>query len=324
VTDNLNNFDDELDALVDAARQDEWNEIQEQMEEGTYEPTSLVPEGWHEVSSSYEPCKIRISRESYDAIMFNEEPCPACHGTGRIQITEQWEETDRYHVINKSCPVDFRMKSKLGIIKKLLPSRYYRSNIGTLKPSPNSKMDMQRQATVIQHLWNNSTRSFLFYGDPGTGKTTFATALVRHALERDWEGHIHTGCGNFNTVSWIQYLNWDTYIQSLLDWQNHPDTAEEPSVTPTLIHNNAAKGRTTCLVIEEIDKSRLTEFKANKLFELVCAMDATESQLIITTNYATKEEFQSWLCQGDTRIVGEAIWRRLSDNCKFVSCPKAK
>jgi len=309
---------DELDVPEEKASiEDEWNKIQEQMANGTFKPK---PPQWHTVESPYQPGKVRISRERYDAIMFDDEPCPVCNGTGKIQVVQQWGETESRRTVAETCPVDYRMKAKLACIKRLLPMRYQRSSLYTLKPSSNSKMSMEHQAKIIQHLRDNPNRGFFFYGEPGTSKTTFATALVRYALERDWDRHVVAGYGNFNPVSWIHYLNWDTYIQSLLDWQNHPDTAEEPDLTPSNIRKWKQKGYTPCVVIEEIDKSRLTEFKANKLFDLVCAMDEAKSQLIMTTNYATKEDFQAWLCQADTRLAGEATWRRILDNCKIVNC----
>jgi hypothetical protein len=127
----------------------------------------------------------------------------------------------------------------------------------------------------------------------------------------------------YKTTFWIHYLNWDTYIQSLLDYQNHPNEAPPPVLSPRLIRENKERDRTSCIAIEEVDKSRLTEFKANKLFELVCAIDDTQSQLIMTTNHRSEESFQSWLYKTDNETInltGEPIWRRIADNCKMIDC----
>jgi hypothetical protein len=110
-----------------------------------------------------------------------------------------------------------------------------------------------------------------------------------------------------------------------LDWQNHPDEddAEAPVLSPRLIRDSVKKGRKPCIVIEEVDKSRLTEFKANKLFELVCAVDDTQSQLIMTTNHRSEESFQAWLYKTDNEAInltGEPVWRRIVDNCKLIEC----
>jgi hypothetical protein len=59
------------------------------------------------------------------------------------------------------------------------------------------------------------------------------------------------------------------------------------------------------------------------LFELLCAVDDTQSQLIVTTNHLSVESFQSWLYRTDNEAVnltGEPVWRRIVDNCKLVEC----
>jgi hypothetical protein len=89
-------------------------------------------------------------------------------------------------------------------------------------------------------------------------------------------------------------------------------------VTAKLIRDSAEAGRRPVLCIEEIDKSRLTEYKANKLFDLVQAMDANRGQLIITTNHKTMEDFEAFLYKTENaaiNLAGEPIWRRIADNC---------
>ena len=211
-------------------------------------------------------------------------------------------------------------------IKRALPSRYQRNNLWTLQPSSASKMSLQRQAKMLEFLRNNPDDGYFFFGAPGTSKTTFSAALVRRAIDRDWKTKILDSQGFpsvYKTTFWIHYVNWDSYIQSLLDYQNHPDSAPEPTLTPRLIRQNAERGRTSCIAIEEIDKSRLTEYKANKLFDLVCAIDETKSQLVITTNHRSEESFQTWLYRTDNESVnlaGEPVWRRIVDNCKLIEC----
>ena len=99
-------------------------------------------------------------------------------------------------------------------------------------------------------------------------------------------------------------------MQEYLDYQNHPDDAPAPSVTPRLIRETKAAGRRFALCLEEF-------------FELMVAMDETGGQLILTTNHTTKESFQKWLYRTDNdaiNMAGEPAWRRISDNCLMIEC----
>jgi len=287
-----------------------------------------TPPQWHTIESPYHPERVSWTPQLHDAVMFGDTPCPYCNDENDnvLYVVEQLGDTDQRRTMPCSCPCQKTRRFKRPYIQRLLPTRYQRNNLWTLQPSSASKMSLQRQEKVLAFLRENPDSGYFLYGAPGTSKTTFATALVRRAIDRDWKTKILDSQGFpmvYKTTFWIHYLNWDTYIQSILDWQNHPDTAPEPTLTPRLIRQNAERGRTSCIAIEEIDKSRLTEFKANKLFDLVCAIDETKSQLIITTNHKTEESFQSWLYRTDNESVnlaGGPVWRRIVDNCKMIDC----
>ena len=230
---------DEFERLFgDNAEADAVEKAWAELENGTFQPKPKPPE-WHVIESPYHP-GLTIPAKTYDAIMFGITPCTFCNGTGEITVVEQWGDTDIRRTVSRPCRVETKMREKKAYIKRLLPSRYQRSNILSLEPSPNSKMSLERQARVIRFLKDNQHRGYFFFGGPGTGKTTYATSLVRGALERSWDKHIATrySFSTYITSFWIHYLNWDTYIQSLLDWQNHPDTAEEPALSPNLIRQN--------------------------------------------------------------------------------------
>lgn len=244
-----------------------------------------------------------------------------------MNVVQRLSTTGEYRTSASQCRCQPLIRFKADrYIKRILPGRYQRNNLWTLQPSPASKMSLQRQAKVLEFLRKNPDDGYFFLGAPGTSKTTFSTALVRRAIDRDWQTKILDSQGFpaiYKTTFWIHYVNWDSYIQYLLDYQNHPDEAPAPALTPRLIRENAAKGHISCIAIEEIDKSRLTEFKANKLFDLVCAIDETKSQLIITTNHKSEESFQTWLYRTDNEAVNiacEPIWRRIVDNCKVIEC----
>ena len=169
---------DEFERLFgDNAEADAVEKAWAELENGTFQPKPKPPE-WHVIESPYHP-GLTIPAKTYDAIMFGITPCTFCNGTGEITVVEQWGDTDIRRTVSRPCRVETKMREKKAYIKRLLPSRYQRSNILSLEPSPNSKMSLERQARVIRFLKDNQHRGYFFFGGPGTGKTTYATSLVR-------------------------------------------------------------------------------------------------------------------------------------------------
>lgn len=253
------------------------------------------------------------SPEFHDAVMFGDQLCPSCEGKQVLVTGEKYT----------AC-VCQELKWKRKIIERILPMRYHRNNLYTLQPSTASKLSLERQKKVLDYISkrDNRDKGYFLYGAPGTSKTTFAAALVRNAIERDWKSWFYKDGGpmKWDRSLWIRYINWDSLMGEYLAYQNDKE-APSPTVTAKLIRDAAAAGRRPTLVIEEIDKSKLTQYKANKLFDIVQAMDAAMGQLIITTNHRTKEEFEAFLYQTsdpDINLAGEPVWRRIVDNCKTI------
>ena len=99
-------------------------------------------------------------------------------------------------------------------------------------------MALGKQQKMIDYFIAHPDDSYFLYGAPGTSKTTFATALIRRALERDWKQWFWKGYPlDYKRTLWIRYINWDSLIQEFLNYQNDKE-APPPSVTPQLIRES--------------------------------------------------------------------------------------
>src|SRR5260370_22502488 len=109
----------------------------------------------------------------HDAVMFGDTPCPFCDGSGLHHIDQR--------VYSCDCQ---ELKWKRKTIERVLPMRYRKNNLYTLQPSEASKLPLERQKVIIEYMAKreNRDKGYFLYGEPGTSKTTLATALFRHAI----------------------------------------------------------------------------------------------------------------------------------------------
>ena len=91
--------------------------------------------------------------------------------------------------------------------------------------------------------------------------------------------------------------------------------APEPDVTRRRIEVAVANRRNPILVLEEFDKVKMSEFKADAIFDVIDALYEAKGQLVLTTNL-TMTEYEG-LFHGDPslRVTGEALTRRIRELC---------
>jgi DNA replication protein DnaC len=236
--------------------------------------------------------------------------CPVCDGTkerteicrGRVtnicfqQKTPCWCEEARFF--------DRLLGEKLPRILRNFTLKH-------IKPSPKSNLSHAIQEREIEFLKAHPDESFFFLGPPGTSKSVYAAALFRRALARNhkylWHGGKVECCwrvdGNHLFESEVAYALAD-------DKENF-----KRDITVEMIQTATREGLRPVLLLEEIEKRRMTEYAALTLFRLVNAMDECEGQIILTSNLSLPD-FRDMFLKSDidkVRVDGAALLRRLTD-----------
>jgi DNA replication protein DnaC len=275
---------------------------------------------WELTEDSLEAAKPRYSTAAeYDAILFGDKPCPRCNGTHTVNYAVRDKHTGNLGTKDYQCLCS-QNPHRRKTLAQMLPPKYLRCNLATLEPSTHSTMPIQRQAEMIQHFRENPNANVMMWGKPGTGKTTVACALLRHAVQRDWK-YFYTdnlGCLKWTTGRWIWRVSFDTLMAQYLRKQNDREEPE-PDVTPERIKAATEKGKKFVLCLEEIDKAKLTEHRANKLFDIIDTLYNCEGQLIVTTNL-THDGFSDMMTKTDNEninVAGAAIIRRIEEMCEI-------
>jgi DNA replication protein DnaC len=256
----------------------------------------------------------------FDAIAFGDVLCPRCSGTYQVEVTLVNTVTgDTRKRVEWGCNCQ-RLMHLRKTLAQLLPRKYLRCNLSTLTPNINCTMPMQKQAAMLEKFREHPNANVLMWGKPGTGKTTLACALLRAAVKRDWK-HFYKddgyGACDYKLTRWIWRVSFDTLMAQYLSKQNDRE-APEPDVTPERIKAATDKGRKFVLCLEEIDKAKLTEHRANKLFDIIDTLYNCEGQLILTTNL-TRSGFVNMFTKTDNEninVTGGALIRRIEEMCE--------
>lgn len=234
------------------------------------------------------------------------KPCPVCRGKGHYDAVYRGIETNFYFSLYTPCPCVAHHTMR-RLLNEKLPENLRDFSINTLAPSPKSILPPSFQEREIAFLKEHLYESFFFLGPPGTSKSTYSAALFRASLWYDCNhgrgGYLWRVDGNHLFETEVAYAT-----------ANDKDSVRR-DITPDEIYYAKRKGYQPVLLLEEIDKRKMTEFAANILFRLVNAMDECNGQLILTTNL-TMQGFRNMFLKSDieqVRVSGEALLRRLTD-----------
>jgi DNA replication protein DnaC len=257
-------------------------------------------------------------------------PCPSCEENRKIPVIRYSDVTGMSEPSTYGCWCrDYREIQ--AEFDKLVAPRYRGYDFRTIKPSTECGLPLKQQAKEWSEIFatlqadrklkaadpkNFKPHNFVLSGKKGMGKTTTASMIAREAIWRDyWNPKFEF----IRITRWV----WVVDAQELFDQQTMYSTtrlsenpAPEPLVTPRRVELAASIGCTPTLILEELDKGKLTESRASFLFTLINAFDKNNGQLIVTTN-RTLDRFSAFFQESDIETVrtsGEPILRRLLQN----------
>jgi len=182
------------------------------------------------------------------------------------------------------------------------------------------------QATVLGLLprWDshplvhaNPNQSYAFFGAAGTSKTTYGVALYENVLWNYVAKYWTDRNGAHQPTIWRKSAKYllDEFVNFSTSKEVAGKAAKEPSVNRRIIEKAARYGKTPRLFLEEIDKTRYTEFKTAQVFELFDAIYENNGRLVFNSNL-TPEEFEKQFFRASD---AEALVRRITEAGKVFN-----
>lgn len=291
-----------------------WNDVKRNDHHRWY-VESLHETSWVEVARDAKLADVKWTRDLYWAVARGQK-CPACADTNQIRVVRYGTATGMYMDAYPDCEcVKYRRLWK--VLCDCIPQHYQWVSLYDLAPSTLSKLPIAKQESEIAFVREHHGDGFFFSGPAGTSKTTFSIALYRDAVaeqfRQEWKGSGET----FYTVpQGIWRVNGDRLMRQYQEKALNPD-AREPDVTAEKIRAAAKKKCRPQLVLEEIDKAKMSEFRANNLFAIVDALYECNGRLVLTTNLTLLEFAAMFANSGsdNIRATGAALMRRIKEMC---------
>lgn len=262
-------------------------------------------ENWEAVHLAFRA----VSNEIKDGMMNNLYSCPLCFDDKHLfQIC--------YKVLDGKETVCCRRETKCPCVgyrnlRRAVESRIPRSlqgfSFNNLIPSPKSRLSPHQQEEEIAFLKSHPYDSYLFCGPPGTSKSVYATCLFRYAMAMRSSERL--------TNEW--YVDFGRFCDIETEYSTAQDKSDiQRIVTAEEIEKHTRKDRKApVMVLEELDKHKISEFISGKLFSIIRTMDDCEGQMIVTSNRTLEglTEVFSKSSFEQVRVTGEAIMRRIAD-----------
>jgi hypothetical protein len=263
-----------------------------------------------------------IPNDTLPAVARKEIPCPLCgelQGFGEIRREERNENGDVRHT---TMPCDCGLyKTFWRELSKALPAHERQVRLRELRVSEKSQLPFHVQEKVIATLQASPDASYAFFGPAGTSKTTYTAALFREALWQQIKARWYQHQDRSSACNWERHPVdgiWRVSAKTLMDEFVAEATSKDaldgkpisPVVNRAKIVSATGSGYRPRLFLEEVDKVKYTEFKANALFEIIDAIYENEGQLVVNSNLPLAR-FAGLFDEE----MGPAIIRRIGELC---------
>jgi DNA replication protein DnaC len=247
-----------------------------------------------------------IPKELEAKVGRNEIPCPSCVESPKAIYASP--STGKWFSVESSCKCK-KLKYFYERFDSSVGEKYRDISLLSLQPSDKSVLSLARQGKLLEKLRSNPEGSYAFFGPSGTSKTTFLIALFRRALAADTEVIFkNPGADIPATVFRVNIKRlMDNFVSEAINAEGRLPL----EISAEKIRKLAAKGYKTHLFLEEFDKVRYSEFKANCIFELLDTLYENDGQLVLTSNFS-KDKFSNLFGE----VIGPTILRRITEMCK--------
>jgi DNA replication protein DnaC len=221
-------------------------------------------------------------------LLEREYNCKLCQDTQFQEVTQNG--------ISGVKPCVCQAKLRMDYLNSMIPVKFQGAELVTLKPIVTKHV---KQTKIIDLIRQNPFHSYLFLGTPGAGKTWFGYALFKNAA---------TSGRRAVAMSMAELIG--EFKHSELSRDNW-----KPKVTAEDLRQNHTK---YTIFIDELEKSRFTEFVAEKFFDLIKTAWDFDHQIIATSNLTEDALVQHFSNNDDYDVWGPAIIRRLTEDAKVV------
>lgn len=250
-----------------------------------------------------------VGKEAKDRMMEGLHSCPLCQGNNYLAQFCYKAKDGKEQVCyggEMKCPcVGYRNLRRA--VEFRIPRSLQGFSFNNLQPSPKSRLSPDQQEAEIAFLKAHPYDSYLFCGPPGTSKSVYATCLFRNVMAQRSSDRL--------TNEW--YVDFGRFCDIETEYSTAQDKSDiQRIVTAEEIEKRTRKDRKApVMVLEELDKHKISEFISGKLFSIIRTMDDCEGQMIVTSNRTLEglTEVFSKSPFEQVRVTGEAIMRRIAD-----------
>jgi hypothetical protein len=193
--------------------------------------------------------------------------------------------------------------------QQVLPNELARHTLGSLSPSPKSRLSEELQSKIIEIMRADPTAGYTFLSDSGWSKTTFLSALFHEAVYRHPDDLLfvqtyrdHPQFNGFTPVVMIDAADLMDQIQ------RSKFGGERPIISVWAIERMMQRGIFFTLILDEFEKIRKTTFRMEESYKILnaCYKARGKCQVVIAGNL-TKEDLK------DKNQYLEGTFRRIEE-----------